>query len=73
MGAYITYNPKPGLTDESRNCVSNIRPEGLQYNHAAGKIFYLIKEALHLQLSGIGLKENNSGAINAADNVCSQR
>ncbi len=58
LGAYITYQPKPGLTDESRNCISNIRPEGLSYKQATDRIFYLIREAIHLKLSGIGLKEN---------------
>lgn len=58
MGAYITYRPSPGLTDESRNCVSNIRPEGLSYDLAAEKLTKLIQASLQLKLSGILLKED---------------
>jgi ethanolamine ammonia-lyase small subunit len=57
MGAYLTYNPRPGLTDESRNCVSNIRPHGLKYKPAAEKIFYLVTEAFKRKLSGVGLTD----------------
>ena len=57
MGAYLTYAPSPGLTDESRNCVSNIRPEGLDYQAAATKILYLLTEMKRRQLSGVNLKD----------------
>ncbi len=58
IGAYLTYHPRPGLTDESRNCISNIRQHGLLFQPAAEKIFYLVQEAFKRKLSGIELKDN---------------
>jgi ethanolamine ammonia-lyase small subunit len=57
LGAYFTYGPCPGLTDEARNCVSNIRPAGLPYAAAAAKLGWLLREALRRQLSGVALKD----------------
>jgi ethanolamine ammonia-lyase small subunit len=57
LGIYLTYGPRPGLTDESRNCVSNVRPEGLPPAAAAGQLLYLLHEMRSRKLSGVGLKD----------------
>jgi ethanolamine ammonia-lyase small subunit len=59
LGAYLVYGPKPGLTDAQRNCVSNIRPEGLSYESAARTLHYLLTQSRHHRLSGIGLKDDS--------------
>ena len=65
LGAYLTWSPKPGRTEAERNCLSNIRPEGLSYDLAAHKLIYLMTEARHRKLTGVGLKENAGPALPA--------
>jgi ethanolamine ammonia-lyase small subunit len=60
LGVYLTYAPRPGLTDDSRNCVSNIRPAGLPLPAAADRVSRLALEALRRQLSGVALKDDGT-------------
>jgi ethanolamine ammonia-lyase small subunit len=57
LGVYLSWNPHPGLTDAERNCISNIRTEGLSYAVAANKLVYLMNESRRRELSGVRLKE----------------
>ena len=57
MGAYITFRPSVGMTDESRNCVSNIRPQGMDFQMATDKILYILTEMKSKKLSGVNLKD----------------
>jgi len=57
LGLYFTYAPRVGLTDASRNCISNVRLEGLSYAMAAHRLLYLMREACRRQLSGVNLKD----------------
>jgi ethanolamine ammonia-lyase small subunit len=60
LGIYLTWQPQPGLTDEARNCISNVRPEGLSYTAAATKLCWLIQEAFRSKLSGVLLKDHET-------------
>lgn len=57
LGAYLTWEPRPGRQNAERNCVSNIRPAGLSYAEAARTIVHLASGARRIEASGIGLKE----------------
>ncbi|MBW9332066.1 ethanolamine ammonia-lyase subunit EutC [Herbaspirillum sp. RU 5E] len=60
MGLYLTWMPARGLTDASRNCISNVRPEGLPYPEAAYKLHYLMAQAHQRGLSGVALKDETA-------------
>jgi len=59
LGAYVTYAPHIGSTDAQRNCVSNIRPQGLNYVAAAHKIKWLCENAMLNRLTGVALKDDS--------------
>jgi ethanolamine ammonia-lyase small subunit len=58
LGIYLTYDPRVGRTEAERNCISNIRPEGLPYMRAARSLHFLMNEARLRKLTGVELKEN---------------
>lgn len=67
MGIYLTWEPRPGRIDAQRNCISNVRPEGLGYHEAAARLVYLLNESRRRQLSGVDLKDDSRAAIDSSD------
>ena len=57
LGAYLTWQPRRGRSDAERNCVSNIRPEGLPVPLAAEKLLWLIAAMRRLGCTGVALKD----------------
>jgi ethanolamine ammonia-lyase small subunit len=70
MGIYLTWQPGAGTTDANRNCISNIRPEGIDYAAAAGKLTHLLRMMRQRRMSGVALKDDSDRptiGANAAD------
>lgn len=66
LGVYITWEPRPGRKDAERNCISNIREEGLSYAAAASRLYFYMQEASRRRLTGVALKdptENLAGLL----------
>lgn len=59
LGAYLTWAPRLGRSDAQRNCVSNIRFEGLPHAQAAHKIAWLLGAARRLGATGVALKDES--------------
>jgi ethanolamine ammonia-lyase small subunit len=59
MGAYLTWQPRAETTDANRNCISNIRPEGIDYEAAASTLVHLLRAMRARGLSGVALKDDS--------------
>jgi len=69
LGIYITHAPFKGRSDAERNCISNVRPEGLDYAAAALKLAWLVREAIRRGLTGVDLKDESDLALLTGGNA----
>ncbi len=63
LGVYLTHGPRRGRHDAQRNCISNVRPQGLSYAAAAFKLGWLVRESLRRGLTGVDLKDESDLAV----------
>ena len=59
LGLYLTFDPQVGRSDAERNCISNVRPDGLSFEAAAFKLAWHIREALRRRITGVDLKDES--------------
>jgi ethanolamine ammonia-lyase small subunit len=68
VGAYISWKPRPGLRDNARNCISNIRsPHGLGHAEAANQIVAILHGARVARQTGVLLKPIQQASLPAQD------
>ena len=59
LGLYLTWQPRVGRMDSERNCISNVRPAGLDVPQAAHKLAWLLEQAFSRRLTGVALKDES--------------
>jgi ethanolamine ammonia-lyase small subunit len=59
LGIYVTWQPAPGAVDAARNCLSNIRPQGMPIPEAAAALLQLMASARQHRLTGVALSERS--------------
>ena len=59
LGVYLTAQPRVGRMDAERNCLSNIRAEGLSIEAAAHKLWWLLQRARAIGGTGTQLKDES--------------
>ncbi|MFE8147417.1 ethanolamine ammonia-lyase subunit EutC [Brenneria goodwinii] len=59
LSVYMTWGPNTRRLESERNCISNIRPEGLDYPLAAFKLAWLLEQSFQRRLSGVQLKDES--------------
>jgi len=57
LGIYVTHAPRVGCSDAERNCISNVRPDGLAIDEAARRLAWLVETALRRGVTGVALKD----------------
>ncbi|MDO9597566.1 MAG: ethanolamine ammonia-lyase subunit EutC [Azoarcus sp.] len=67
LGLYLTHAPRVGRSDAERNCISNIRPDGLPYTAAARSLAWLVQEALRRGETGVALKDEGDVPLIGGD------
>lgn len=67
LGIYITQAPLVQTPDSARNCISNVRAEGLPVRDAARQTFDLVKQMRAFGCSGIALSQARATASLTAD------
>jgi ethanolamine ammonia-lyase small subunit len=72
MSAYLTWRPSALTTDADRNCISNIRPEGIGYNEAAFKMVFLLRQMRVRCVSGVRLKDESEYTARTQISIASE-
>jgi len=67
LGIYLTSAPRVGRHDAERNCISNVRPEGLDIASAARKLWWLATAATALGTTGVALKDRSDETLLPAE------